>query len=69
LGSNLLVGGGKGYDYLHETVHYYDMMNKGFGAFLSRGAYEQWFMGNAYLTVGTQEWWANELTKFYLKLK
>jgi hypothetical protein len=66
LGSNALVGEAKQHDYLHEMAHTYQMQKNGYGAFLSKGAFEQWFMNNAYTTTGTNEFNANSFMKLYL---
>ncbi len=70
LGSSLLVGDVRQENYLHEMAHYYQMQQTGYGAFLGRGAYEQWIMQglqgkNIYGTFGTQEYGAVFFMKRY----
>jgi hypothetical protein len=65
LGSNVLVGNGRQEDYLHEMGHFYDIQKKGYGEFLSTGAFEQWFTSSPYTTHGTQEFNAESFMKRY----
>jgi hypothetical protein len=68
IGRNLLVYDNEDITYIHETMHYYQQLFQGWGAFYGRAAYEQWFMkGDPYETKGTNEWFADDWAKYYSK--
>jgi RHS repeat-associated protein len=66
MGRNLVIPDRKDYTFVHETIHYYQQLNYGFGRFLAKGMWEQWFLrGDPYTTFGTQEWVADRLFELY----
>ncbi len=68
IGRNLLVYDDEAKTYIHETMHYYQQLFQGWGAFYGRAAYEQWFMkGDPYETKGTNEWFADDWAVYYNK--